>query len=951
MSDKYLPTVYQQVIAKSRYSRWRDDLGRRETWEETVDRYMKYVIMPHAADEPLFSEIRDSILNLKVMPSMRGLMCAGPALERDNMALYNPVSGDTLVLTKEHGNVPIESLEGKQATVLNKDGRWAEATFTGYGVQDVKTVVVRLNSNTVRKVKATANHRWLLADGSVVSTDELQPGHKIPFVLAPKPAIDADYYLGIKHGLIYGDGTAVRSSGRVNGYMIRLCGDSRELLPYLADYPVTYPPSYDGDPVVCMYDTFAATHCLKQLPLEGETDSYLLGFVRGWFAADGTVSSTSQASICVQDAGKDWLLKNAERVGIVPQSVYEHSGRTNYGQRTRRQWSVRISRSSLTEEDMLCSWKKEKLKELDSHYVVQEVRSDGLRERVYCASVEDTNTFVLSTGLVTGNCGFLVMDNPRAFDEILYILTCGTGVGFSCETQYINKLPEVSEEFHDTDSIIVVADSRIGWASSFREHISLLYSGKIAKVDVSKVRPKGERLKVFGGRASGPEPLVNLFDYATRVFRGAAGRRLTDLEVHGLVCKIGEVVVVGGVRRSALISLSDLHSTKMRSAKNGNWWERFPEFALANNSAVYEEKPDTGSFLTEWNSLYESKSGERGIYYRKGIRDKTDKIGRRDSSLIIGTNPCGEIALRSAGLCNLTEIVCRSTDTIDELKRKARIATIIGTIQSTYTNFRYVKNIWKRNAEEERLLGVSLTGIYDNTALSGGDGPGGMGVLAELLEGLKEYCGEVNREFAARLGINPSVAISTIKPSGTVSQLVDSASGIHPRHSNYYIRSIRQDNKDPLTQFLKDNNVPNEPDVTKPDATTVFYFPVKSPDGAVVRDQVNPRKHLDLWNVYNTHWAEHQVSVTVSVKENEWVDTAGWVFGNFDSLSGVSFLPMDGGTYRQAPYQDCTKEQYEELLSKMPKSIDWEAFAAYESDDNTTSTREFACVGNSCEVL
>ncbi len=542
------------------------------------------------------------------------------------------------------------------------------------------------------------------------------------------------------------------------------------------------------------------------------------------------------------------------------------------------------------------------------------------------------------------NCSFVALDNPRAFDEILYILTCGTGVGFSCESQFVNKLPEVAETFHDTDTTIVVADSRIGWASSFRELIQLLYGGKIPKFDVSKVRPKGERLVTFGGRASGPEPLLDLFNYCIRVFRGAAGRKLSDVEAHGIVCKIGEVVVVGGVRRSALISLSDLHSHKMRTAKSGNWWERFPEFALANNSAVYDSKPSTGEFLEEWTGLYESKSGERGIYYRAGIRNKTERIGRRDSDLIVGTNPCGEIALRSAGLCNLTEIVVRSGDTLAELKRKARIATILGTIQSTYTDFRYVRNIWKRNADEERLLGVSLTGIYDNQTLSAS------GYAELLLKELKEYCGEVNREWAGRLGINPSVAITTVKPSGTVSQLVDSASGIHPRHSQYYVRAIRQDNKDPLTQFLKDSGVPNEPDVMKPEATTVFYFPIKAPDGATVRDEVSPTDHLELWKVYNEHWAEHQVSVTVSVKEDEWLDTGAWVFRNFDHLSGVSFLPMDLGTYQQAPYQECDEATYKALVDKMPKDLDWDKFPSYEKEDNTTATHELSCVAGVCEI-
>lgn len=544
------------------------------------------------------------------------------------------------------------------------------------------------------------------------------------------------------------------------------------------------------------------------------------------------------------------------------------------------------------------------------------------------------------------NCSFIAVDNPRAFDEALYILTCGTGLGFSCETKYVNKLPEVAETFHDTDTTVVVGDSRIGWASSFRELVQLLYAGKIPKVDVSRVRPAGEKLKVFGGRASGPQPLVDLFDYTIATFRRAAGRRLNDAEVHGLMCKIGEIVVVGGVRRSALISLSDLDSDRMRTAKSGNWWEHHPEYALANNSAAYEEKPTVGKFFKEWTALYESKSGERGIYNRDGIRRKTDSIGRRDSSLISGTNPCGEIALRSAGLCNLTEIVVRADDTIESLKRKARIATILGTIQSTFTDFRYVRSIWRKNAEEERLLGVSLTGIYDNRGLSA-DGD----ELRRTLSEIREHCVSVNLEYSSRLGINQSVAITTVKPSGTVSQLVNSASGIHPRHSEYYIRSVRQDNKDPLTAFMKHVGVPNEPCFMKPDSTTVFFFPVKSPDGAVTREKISAVDHLKLWNDYNAAWAEHQVSITVSVTEDEWPRVGAWVYDNFDSLSGVSFLPMDGGTYRQAPFTDVSKEEYEKWVSKMPESIDWTKLSEFEKEDSTTSARELACVSGQCDLV
>lgn len=585
---------------------------------------------------------------------------------------------------------------------------------------------------------------------------------------------------------------------------------------------------------------------------------------------------------------------------------------------------------------------------------VDEATASEIREAILHLEVMPSMRGLMAAGealdrdhMALYNCSFATANHPRVFDEVLYILTCGTGVGFSCEQHEVNKLPDVAESFHDTDTTIVVADSRIGWASAYRELIQLLYAGKIPKVDVSKVRGQGERLKTFGGRASGPEPLVDLFNYTIRVFKQAAGRKLTDIEVHGIICKIGEVVVVGGVRRSALISLSDLSSARMRTAKSGQWWIGNPEFALANNSAVYEQKPTVGEFFEEWSALYESKSGERGLYYRRGIRDKTRRIGKRDADQIVGTNPCGEIALRNGGLCNLTEVVIRESDTLETLKRKVRIATVLGTIQSTFTDFRYVRNLWRKNAEEERLLGVSFTGIYDNKIMSGQEGSG---ILEETLEELKAYANQVNAEFAAKLGIEPSKAITTVKPSGTVSQLVDSASGIHTRHSKYYIRSIRQDNKDPMTQFLKDAGVPWEPCVMKPQSTTVFFFPVKSPDSAVTRADITPLSHLDLWAIYNKHWAEHQVSVTISVDEKDWVDVAAWVYRNFDDLSGLSFLPMDGGTYKQAPYQECDEAAYLELLQRMPSGIDWMQLAEYESTDNTVGAQTLACVGNQCEV-
>ncbi len=591
------------------------------------------------------------------------------------------------------------------------------------------------------------------------------------------------------------------------------------------------------------------------------------------------------------------------------------------------------------------------------------------------------------------NCSFIAIDHPRAFDEVLYILTCGTGVGFSCETKYVNQLPTVAETFHDTNTTIVVGDSRIGWASAFRELVSLLYAGKVPRVDVSKVREKGARLKVFGGRASGPAPLVDLFSHCIGIFRTAAGRKLTDLEVHSIVCKIGEIVVVGGVRRSALISLSDLSSARMREAKsfydivwhtinpegNGNvrykdkdgtehtvwvsgvspWemstfveknklmWSRVhPEFALANNSAVYEEKPSVGQFFEEWLGLYRSRSGERGIYYRKGIRDKIKKLGKRDETQIVGTNPCAEIALRSGGLCNLTEVVARAGDTEDTLIKKIKIASFLGTVQSTFTDFRYVRSLWKKNAEEERLLGVSLTGIYDCPLLNNPKDER----LPFLLENLRKIANEENERWAGHLGINRAASVTTVKPSGTVSQLVDSASGIHPRHARHYIRRIRQDNKDPLTQFLKDKGIPNEPCVLKPESTTVFSFPQAAPEGGVVRAEVDALAHLELWALFNRHWSDHQVSVTINVEEHEWPRVGAWVYDKFDELSGISFLPYDGGTYRQAPYEEVSEEAYVSALKNMPKDIDWTGLSVYEKEDNTEGVQTLSCTAGHCEI-
>lgn len=1093
-----LPTQLQEYIHKSRYARWLTTENRREHWEETVQRYVDYFDnkFPHFPKE----EIKNAILSLKTMPSMRALMTAGPALERDPIAGFNPVAGDTLVVTKEFGNVPIKTLAGKSATVLNKNGDWTPATFKSYGHQPVTKVTLRLNSNTMKEVFATANHRWVLSDGTVVPTSSLEKGNHINFVTAPKAEEDADYVLGIRHGLVYGDGAMTKTHKRVKGYHLRLCGTAKQdFLKYFTEYPISYPPTAEGDPIVMMYDTFAATHALKELPSAQETDSYLLGFIRGWFGADGHVGKKNpQVSICCNAAGRDWLLQYSERAGFVIQSISTQPRTTNYGERTEDSFVLRISRSSFTEADVLSSEKRALVKPLYSYYSVYSVEETEKVEEVFCAEVPNTNTFVLAGGLVTGNCSFVAIDDPRAFDEILYILMCGTGVGFSVERQYIAQLPivgidigftngkpviQTKDKLQPIDVTIIVEDSKQGWASAYRDLLKHLYAGEIPKWDVSLVRPAGAKLVTFGGRASGPDPLVDLFKFTIETFKQACGRKLTSIECHDLVCKIADTVVVGGVRRSALISLSNLSDDRMRLAKSGQWWINDPQRALANNSATYTERPQTEIFLKEWMSLIESKSGERGIFNKHAAIKKAQETGRRDHTKIHGTNPCfaadtliyttkgnipivdlvgksatiwdgsqyvvidnfrvtgenqevfkitlndgsiikatayhtfylednqrvelsqltlgmsllsscdnlfgfdkkpgwnritkiesdgihekvycctvpnthkvtlangittgqcAEISLRSAGLCNLSEVVIRSTDTLEDLKYKVRIAAIIGTYQSLLTDFKYIRPIWKQNQEDERLLGVSLTGIMDHPILCKTNGE-----ATWWLQEMKKHAIEVNAQYAYKLGIKPAAAITTVKPSGTVSQLVDSASGIHPRYSKHYIRTVRADKKDPLAQLMVSQGFPVEDAFGKEDSTYVFSFPVKGPSSGVYRDDRTAIQQLEHYLMYQKHWSEHNVSNTIYVKEDEWLEVGAWVFNNFDDLAGVSFLPHSNHSYKQAPYQECTEAEYEALLAVMP-SFDWDALSEFEKDDATVNTKEYACTSGVCEII
>ena len=614
----------------------------------------------------------------------------------------------------------------------------------------------------------------------------------------------------------------------------------------------------------------------------------------------------------------------------------------------REDWSETVDRYF----DYMSRWIEEK------HGVpVTKPELDELKEAVLNLEIMPSMRALMTAGkalegnhLEAFNCSDLPIDHPRAFDELLYILMCGTGVGFSVERNNVDKLPVVSDPFENTNICIKVEDSKEGWAKAFRELITMLYGGHVPHWDLSALRPAGERLKTFGGRSSGPQPLNELFNFTVSIVRKAAGRRLYPIECHDIACKTGEVVVVGGVRRSALISLSNLNDDQMRHAKSGAWWESEGQRALANNSATYKHKPDMETFMREWLALVESKSGERGMFNRGAAKKKAAGNERRDIDHEFGTNPCSGIILRPYQLCNLTEVVVRASDTQESLARKVKLATILGTWQSTLTNFKYVRKIWTNNTEEERLLGVSLTGIMDNEILSGRSAQFGQNI-SHLLSSLRDVAVMTNMALAEKLGIERSTAITCVKPPGPVSQLVDSASGIHARHSQHYIRTVRGDNKDPLTQFMIDQGIPNEPDVMKPDQTTVFSFPMKSPGNCIDRNAMTAIEQLDMWMIYARDWCEHKPSVTISVREGEWMDVGAWVWKNFDYCSGISFLPHSDHTYQQAPYQDCTGSEYDEMLAKMPPRINWSELANYESEDNTTGTQELSCTAGVCEVV
>jgi intein/homing endonuclease len=1258
MPESGVVTPFQNYIFKSRYARWLPEKNRREDWPETVHRYIEHISkrIPEDIRETTSKELEDAILNFKVMPSMRAMMTAGKALTKDEIAAYNCFSGRQKFLTKGGVKTLIEAY-GESQKVINKLGMWADAEVVSFGIQPVQEVAFkpvngdpetsRSRTNIRRTVTVTPDHRWLTKNrGEVV---DLKVGDIVPFVgytECPMPLCSEAWIRGFG----FGDGT-IDARGNAK---VRLCGEKdKKHLHIFESYghcSVMFPPSYGGDAVVLFHKGFFSDW--KTLPLSDKPIEYLASWLDGYLAADGH-SDPHQPGVSSQDDGAIRFVED-----IAPLVGYLVTGKNT---------------SSIMETNL--GVRKHPLQRLtlrrEGGFRVMSITPLEEPEEVFCVVEPSTHTFALVDGILTRNCSYLAIDDPRAFDEAMYISMCGVGLGFSVERQYVNQLPTVDENFFPVDTTIKVRDSKIGWASGFRQLIALLYGGSIPNWDLSSIRPAGSPLKTFGGRASGPEPLDRLFKFTVRLFQNAAGRKLTSIECHDLMCMVADIVISGGVRRSAMISLSNLSDDRMRGAKGGQWWIENPQGALANNSAVYTEKPDIGVFMKEWLSLFESRSGERGIYNRAAAVKKAQWVGRRKwKDIEFGLNPCGEIILRSKGLCvskhtplitktglleigenvnkavsvwngkkwsdvvirktgssqqlvrvtlsdgsyldctpyhsfsvktrfqkdwrkveakdlmgysrypvqvepakvvppsggkyvedaytlgfcvedgsgsgdssivtadlygnkdqklplsgsrakvrrkkgynvdsqrisctkfvdvslmrslktdflalndlflwdresvlgfiagwvdadgsetgtdgvrlyisgeflarkvqllltkqgvcssvnlcepagtntnygvrsddlwylqitdcssipshrvdtkgghspkfkgkyqivrsveqlpglhdvfcfsepkrhkalfgnvlthqcNLTEVVVRPDETEESLRDKIRLATILGTLQSTLTEFRYLRKDWQKNAEEERLLGVSLSGIMDCKMTSTNDSR-----LVELLDGLRGYAVSVNTEWAEKLEINPSVAVTCVKPSGTVSQLVNCSPGIHTRFSNYLSRGIREDRKNPIGAFLKACGVPNEPDASKPNDVDIFYFPLASPEGSVTRDALTAVQQLELYLTYRLHWTEHNPSCTIYVKDSEWLEVAAWVYKHFDQIGGVAFLPFSDHIYKQQPYTAISEDDYNRAKINFP-SIKWEELEKFEKGDTTTSGKEVACSSGHCDL-
>jgi len=926
--QEVFPTGYEYFTYLGHYSRWIEEEQRREMWPETIKRYMDFMKVhlkercDYTIPNDLYQEVYNAIYYLQVMPSMRCLWTAGDALRRDEAAGFNCFAGHQEILT-DKGNRKIGDLADQYVKVLAGDGEWSEVQVKSYSHQEVMKITLRPGNRTkVRHtIYVTKDHKWWTYNRGEVT--DLMCGDQIPSSTVDTPQdIDLASYI---RGFGFGDGT-LDSRGRAR---VRLCGEKNNLLPIFEAFgncSIMSPPSHNGDALVVFHKGFFENW--KEIPEVEDIDPY--SWLYGYIDADASAGPSSINLTSQNNDGIEFVKQIAPLAGFVVTGHNQLTSPTNYGER-----KAPLQRLSLAEKTIF-------------HVEAIEYNQTETEE-VFCVEEPRTHYFTLANGILTGNCAFRPVDHPHAFDETMYLLMVGTGVGFSVEGRFTSMLPVVSPEVEEaTDTVIQVADSRIGWARAYRELIAMLFNGVYPKWDLSRIRPAGSRLKVFGGRASGPEPLEDLFLFTTNIFRQHVGRKLSNLACHDLMTKVGECVVAGGVRRSALISLSDLSDYDMRNAKTGTWWEDYEHRRLANNSAVYFERPSVGQFLREWESLYNSKSGERGIFNLGGIRAREERRGVRDFNLIEGCNPCSEINLLAREFCNLAEIIVRPGDSKKVLIAKCRIAAILGTWQSTLTDFRYIGSKWRRNCEEERLLGVSMTGIFDNPRLCNLNHAT---QLTAELEGLREVARLINEDTAKELGINASKAITCIKPSGTVSQLCNTASGIHPRYSRYYIRRQQMANMDPITTAMVAAGVPNDPYINKPDHDTSFAFPVEAPKGCKTVEDVSPIEHLELWRIYQNAWCDHKPSATIYLREQDWLPVASWVYQNFDDISGVSFYPYDENEYQQPVYQEVSKGKFQEAVAQMPKEIDFHGLLKeYEKDDETTGAREYACVGGACEL-
>ncbi len=944
-SDQYFPSPLQKFQFFDKYSRFNYDLGRRETWIETVDRSVDFLYELAGTRLPAetYARVRRGILEMRSMPSMRLLAMAGAAARRNNVAIYNCLSGDEKILTHERGLIALRDSVGT-VTVLNKNREWVPAEVRSFGQQQIVEIEFgRYKSKKV--IRATLNHDWVLTDGRRVTTEELRPGDEIAYTVASRVVNigSIDYRLGLMHGIIYGDGAETYAQERNNGYVIRLCGDSRELLECFAGYPHSFPPTYGGDPVVYLYDDFAKTHQLKSLPNVAETDDYLVGFIRGWFAADGYLSKQGQILFAADEAGEEFLRRAGPKVGFDFGYATLMPDETNYGVRNQKVRNVEVRRASVAEEDFFLSKHLRNYREAttDRDWKFLGIVPGSSRvEEVFCATVPETHTFTLADGILTGNCSYQPVESIDSFVEALTISMSGCGVGYSVESRYVENFPRIKRQTGKQRDLLVVEDSAEGWANALRTGLETWFEGSDMRFDLSQLRQAGAALKTKGGRASGPEPLRVMLDFVRARVLARQGSFLRPLDGHDMMCAVGNAAVSGGVRRTAMISLFDYDDDEMRLSKNGDFERDNNQRWNANNSAVWPAGGRTQvEYMHQFLEMVESGRGEPGIFNREAALSMRPE---RRRAAELGTNPCGEILLRPWQFCNLSAAVARKDDTFESLRDKVEVAAIIGTIQSLATYFPGLRPQWKQNCDDERLLGVDITGQMDSPIAQD----------AEVKPQLRQIAIDVNRQTAAALGINQSAAITCVKPSGNSSQLLDCSSGLHARWAPYYIRNVRVATHSPLYKVLRDASVPMDPEngQTPENANTwVIHFPVKAPEGSITREDRSAIQQCEFWLQNKLHWTEHNPSCTITYRPDEVLDVMKWVWEHRDQIGGLSFLPAFDAKYDNMPYVEITREEFEQRAAAFPE-IDFSKVYRYEEEDLTNAAQELACSSGYCEI-